>query len=157
MRLFSTFGSDCHMAPKKRKSTAFASTSASPTFDKHKFLNLTNHRHYLNHTIKRNLTQERGINTTLAPTPQIIERRGWQEFTQQPIDDVVPLVREFYANATNCEGCQVFVRGKWVHFDHSTINAFYGLPNIDDDEYSTYKSNAVNFDKIISTLAYPGA
>ncbi|KAI3453422.1 hypothetical protein Pfo_010085 [Paulownia fortunei] len=133
------------MAFKKRKSTASASTSVSSTFDKHKFLNITTHWHYLNHTIKCNLTQERGINTTLAPTPQIIERKRWQEFTQQPIDVVVPL------------SCRVFVQGKRVHFDHSTINAFYGLPDIDDDEYSTYKSNEVTFDEIISTLAYPGA
>ncbi|KAI3450274.1 hypothetical protein Pfo_006939 [Paulownia fortunei] len=147
------------MAPKKRKSTSFvfASTSTSLTFEKHKFLNITTHRHYLNYTIKRNLTQERCINTTLDQTPQIIERRGWKEFTQQPIEVVVPLVREFYVNATSREGCRVFMRGKWVHFDHSTINAFYDLPNINEDEYSTYKSNEVNFDEIISTLAYLGA
>ena len=68
-----------------------------------------------------------------------MERR-WQKLTAQPEAAVLPVVREFYANAYEHENCRAFVRGKRVAFDRTTINQYYSLPNIDDDEYNTYFS-----------------
>ena len=57
---------------------------------------------------------------------------------QQPEATIMSLIQEFYANAEEQEDFKVFVRGKRVSFDRSTINRFYQLPDIDDDEYSRY-------------------
>ena len=48
---------------------------------------------------------------------------------------VVPVVREFYANVEEHRNFRVFVRGKWVPFDRTTINRHDNLPNINNDEY----------------------
>ena len=41
------------------------------------------------------------------------------------------------------DGFKVFVRGKWVSFNRTTINNFYRLNNVDDDEYHTLIKNDV--------------
>ena len=72
---------------------------------------------------------------------------------EHPDPAVVPIVREFYANGKGRDGFRVFVRGKWVAFDHTTINGYYGLPNLEDDQYQALLNNDVtNWDDIKDAL-----
>lgn len=41
-----------------------------------------------------------------------IVKRGWQGFCTQPLSAIIPVVREFYANAPKHNIRKVFVRGK---------------------------------------------
>lgn len=67
-----------------------------------------------------------------------LETSGWMCFAQEPIKANDSMVREFYANAaeTNFTGDVVpIVWGRQVHFDSTTINALYGLPDANNDIY----------------------
>ena len=45
------------------------------------------------------------------------------------------------------------VRGKWVVFDRTTINGYYGLPDLEDDQYQALlESDATNQDDIKDAL-----
>lgn len=68
---------------------------------------------------------------------------------------MIPVVREFYYNATQREGYQVFVQGKMVLFDSKTINAYYQLPNLEDDYYTTYWEEELDLDQFITALCRP--
>lgn len=43
---------------------------------------------------------------------------------------IIPVVREFYANAKFQQGYQVFIRKKKVSFDSDAINAYYEIPTM---------------------------
>lgn len=58
------------------------------------------------------------------------------------------MVREFYANAIECDNFQVFVRGKPMSFARSIINQFYNLLDIEKDDYSTYLNEELNLDEV---------
>ena len=47
----------------------------------------------------------------------------------------------------------MFVRGKWVAFDCTTIDGYYGLPDLEDDQYQILlESDATNWDEIKDAL-----
>ena len=51
------------------------------------------------------------------------------------------------------DGYKVFVRGKWVPFDRTTINNYYWLNNVDDEEYQAIlDSDNTNWDAIKAEL-----
>lgn len=61
-----------------------------------------------------------------------LETRGWKRCSLDPIKVNHSMVREFYDNATKTNFASysvVTVRGKKVLFDPALINAYYGLPN----------------------------
>ena len=64
-----------------------------------------------------------------------IDANQWEILCEHPEPAVVPIVREFYANSKERDDLRVFVRGKWVNFDRTTINHHYGLADIKDDQY----------------------
>ncbi|XP_017970373.1 PREDICTED: uncharacterized protein LOC108660634 [Theobroma cacao] len=59
----------------------------------------------------------------------------WQRFSDQPEAAMVPIVWEFYENAVEHVDGVAFVSGKRVPFHSQDINAFFGTPNIENDEY----------------------
>ena len=63
-----------------------------------------------------------------------IDANWWEILCEHPDQAVVPIVREFYANGKEMDGFRVFVRGKWVAFNRTTINGYYGLADIEDDQ-----------------------
>ena len=67
---------------------------------------------------------------------------------------VVPIVRKFYANGKEIDEFRVFVRGKWVKFDRTTINHYYyGLADIEDDQCQVLlESDETNWDDIKNVL-----
>ena len=72
---------------------------------------------------------------------------------EHPDPAVVPIVREFYANGKERDDFRVFVRGKWVKFDRTTINHYYGLADIEDDQYQALlESDETNWDDIKNAL-----
>ena len=73
----------------------------------------------------------------------------WELLCEHPDLVVVPIVREFYANGKERDGFRVFVRGKWVAFDRTTINGYYELADTEDDQYQALlKSDETNWDDI---------
>ena len=72
---------------------------------------------------------------------------------EHPNPAIVPIIREFYANGKERDEFQVFVRGKWVKFDCTTINHYYGLADIEDDQYQVLlESDETNWDDIKNAL-----
>ena len=72
---------------------------------------------------------------------------------EHPEPVVVPIVKEFYANGKERDDFRVFVRGKWVKFDPSTINHYYGLADIEDDQYQALlESEEAKWDEIKNSL-----
>ena len=79
---------------KKRKSKLI--------FDNSKFVSEEAQTRYHESVSNRSLIAERGLIPTSTRFPSIwsiIRQRGWGEFCAQPKLAIVPLVREFYANA----------------------------------------------------------
>ena len=56
-------------------------------------------------------------------------RKGWQNLCKPPKSIVKVVVREFYANLNEQ------MEKVWVPCDRVTINAFYNIPHVDDEEY----------------------
>lgn len=65
--------------------------------------------------------------------------------------DVIPVVREFFANVMEHQNYKIFVRGKLVRFD-STIKAYYNVQNIGYNQYFFYHNDHLDFDEILSFL-----
>ncbi|KAJ0096562.1 hypothetical protein Patl1_27998 [Pistacia atlantica] len=81
----------------------------------------------------------------------IVKKLGWHKFTQTPPSAVAPIVEEFYANLPDSYNGKTRVRGKEVKFDAETINQYYELPQVEEDEYEEYLKN-VDYDKVIRRL-----
>lgn len=140
------------MASKRlRTSTPDASSSKTAKFDKDKFISFEASERYKHSVVTKTCVPERGINCPGTLVNQHIEGRNWQEFVKQPSAALVPVVREFYANAKEHRNKKVFVRGKWVAFDSKAINKYYKLPNIVNDRYTQYRQEP-DPDEIIQFL-----
>ena len=85
-----------------------------------------------------------------------IANRGWRKFVQHPEPAVVPVVREFYVNAAEHQNFKVFVRSKMILFDHSTINRYYELPDIENDEYHNLIEGELGWNMIKDVLCKAG-
>ncbi|GMN51318.1 hypothetical protein TIFTF001_020462 [Ficus carica] len=72
----------------------------------------------------------------------IIAKHHWQQFYAHPTNDVVPIVREFYAHFTGDEQRTVYVQGVQVLIDKDTVNQFYGLEET-NDLHTEYAPNAI--------------
>ena len=73
----------------------------------------------------------------------------WEILCDHPESVIILVVREFYANGFELDGFTIKVKGKSVSFDCSTINRYYGLTNIEDDEYQPLVDNdGTNWDEI---------
>ena len=117
--------------PPKGKAVA----GSSQSFDSSKFLSYETQKKYTDQT-KIHVIQERGLVQKLQPRVNwTITANQWEILCEHPDPAVVPIVREFYANGKERDDLRVFVRGKWVKFDRTTINNYYGLSNLHDDQY----------------------
>ena len=96
------------------------------------------------------MIQERGlIATSNKEVKKTIEDNKWNLLCEHPDSVMVLVVREFYANGMERDEYKVFIKGKWVPFDQTTINNYYGLDNVDDEEYhSILDSDDTNWDAI---------
>lgn len=105
---------------------------------------------------RKSLIMERGLrpNETLNRDGGIAEfiiSRGWETLTVVPMTAVVPVVREFYADAFfEQDNNLVIVRGTMVSFSANTINEYYGLETSVNDEYVEYLTEYLDYNAIIS-------
>ena len=82
-----------------------------------------------------------------------IDANRWEILCEHPDPAVVPIIREFYANGKERDEFWVFVRGKWVKFDRTTINHYYDLADIEDDQYQALlESDETKWDEIKNAL-----
>lgn len=142
------------MAPKRAKTSG----SSLASFDRRKFIDLESSDKFISSVAKRSVITERGLQPCSGDQRDIhlnIEQRGWEELVKQPEAAVVSVVREFYANMKE-DDISVFVRGKMVPFDRTTINRLYHLPDIEHDEYSTYAREELDLEQVILKLCRPG-
>ena len=82
-----------------------------------------------------------------------IDANRWEILCEHPEPVVIPIVKEFYANGKEMDEFLVFVRGKWVKFDRTTINHYYGLDDLQDDQYQDLlKSEEAKWEEIKNAL-----
>ena len=148
------------MAPKRaRTSTAGASSSSAPPADD-RFVTLEGLKRYVDGLHRKTPVPERGFVFQAMGAPfhfkRIIDFHRWDQFVKHPEASVTSVVREFYANAPNAKDGKVFVRGKWVEISRSTINAYYGLVNIENEGYLEVLED-VPYDGILDALCVDGA
>ena len=118
------------MAPKTK-----SAAGSSQSFDSSKFLSYETQKKFTDQK-RIHVIQERGLVQKLQyKVNWTIDANRWEILCEHPEPAVVPIVREFYANGKEMDDLRVFVRGKWVKFDRTTINHHYGLADIEDDQY----------------------
>ncbi|XP_073045904.1 uncharacterized protein [Primulina eburnea] len=143
------------MASKRSKVTRGASSSRStPSI----FVNDRARERFEQAKLHRKPIPERGCTSWILDN--IFEEfqvagRGWTNFLAQPNAAVVPVVREFYANAPEGTENKARVRGRQVPYDPKTINDLLGLPAVDDSVFQAWVLNP-DYDLIIHTLCYSG-
>ena len=98
---------------------------------------------------------ERGFDIPEGDFPtldKIIKDQNWIEFCKQPKAAIIPVVPDFYANASDEGDDQVAVRGKVIPFARRSINEYCSLPTLDGDEYSDYISNELDLQEVVDTI-----
>ena len=119
-----------YMAPKTK-----SGAGSSQSFDASKFLSFETQKKFTDQ-LKIHVIQERGLVQKLQHRVNwTINANRWKILCEHPEPTIVPIVREFYANGKEIDEFRVFVRGKWVKFDRTTINRYYGLEDLQDDQY----------------------
>ena len=96
-------------ANKKRKGKGVVQ------FDSSKFVSANAQDRYFDSILKHSPIAERGLCVTGINWPRIkanIVKKGCDGFFTQPLVAILPVVREFYANALEHNLRKVFVRGK---------------------------------------------
>ena len=136
------------MAPKTK-----SGAGSSQSFDSSKFLSYETQKKFTDQR-RIHVIQERGLVQKLQHKVNwTIDANRWELLCEHPDPAVVPIVREFYANGKERDGFRVFVRGKWVAFDRTTFNGYYGLIDIEDDQYQALlESDKTNWDDIKNAL-----
>ena len=123
------------MAPKKSKKSV---ASSSAGYDTNKFVSKDAADLYHSLIIKRTIIPERGFDITGGGFPRIsriIVDRGWGRLCAQPNAAVIPVVREFYANGKEHTHEKVEIWGRIVRIHYEDINRYFGVPNIQRDDY----------------------
>ena len=142
------------MAPRSKKQKGVSSSTEEPEqeYDRTKFVSLVAQKKYIENFVKRGVIQERSLYVTMDSVAKQVKKRKWEVLVKHPEATVVLMVREFYANTKEHRNFHVFIRGKWVAFDRTTINRHYNLPNINNDEYEHMLNGEVNWETIMNAL-----
>ncbi|PON62958.1 hypothetical protein TorRG33x02_277840 [Trema orientale] len=86
-----------------------------------------------------------------------IIKRSWQTFIERLDLVMIPTVQEFCANAkADHEDYKVFVRIKTVSFSAKAISDYNGLPDFEEDEYTQYLAEELDYDSIVTQMCIPG-
>ena len=83
----------------------------------------------------RTFIKEKGFEHANDLFMKNIATKGWNELCKPPKPTTILVVMEFHANLVDQGLERVWVRGKWVPFDNDNINAFYNLPEVDNEAY----------------------
>ncbi|MED6212123.1 hypothetical protein PIB30_080266 [Stylosanthes scabra] len=87
--------------------------------------------------------------------------RGWNFMYDPPVQINASWVREFYANITNSQQSEVFMRGKMIPFNYAAIQNVLRIPALDgEDEYRALcgacTRNELDLDKILRVIGKDG-
>ena len=136
------------MAPKTK-----SGARSSQSFDSSKFLSYETQKKFTDQR-RIHVIQERGLVQKLQHKVNwTIDANRWEILCEHPDPAGVPIIREFYANGKERDGFHVFVRGKWIAFDRTTINGYYELADTEDDQYQALlESDETNWDDIKNAL-----
>ena len=137
---------------KKQKGSTSTTTELEEEYDSSRFVSSTTQKRYVASVVKKRAIQEIGLYVTVDSVSYQVKKRKWEELVKHPEAAVVPLVREFYANMEEHRNFRVFVQGKMVPFDRTTINQYYNLPNIDNDGYEHMLQGSINWETIMNAL-----
>lgn len=144
------------MAPKRAKGCGSSSSSSR---SHSKFVSESAHERYKAAKLHRNPHPERGFEFGEVLQYRVLnefQERQWDEFCKPPRAAIVPLVREFYANAVERTDHKSWVRGKLVDYSPDSINALLQTPPVDHSQYEALVANP-DSQAIIHNLCYPGA
>lgn len=108
--------------------------------------------------IHRRPIPERGlvVSDFCKPIPDKVEPRGWNTFVAQPRAAVIPVLREFYANAPEDSESRAVVRRRRVSYDSKTINEVLGMVTVDDSVFQAWMWDP-DYELIVRTLCYRGS
>ena len=116
--------------------------------------------------IRRATLLERGLATNIynkfivpEEYKSVIRAHNWEVFCAPPISAIIPIVREFYASASQHDYTwEATVRGKIVKFDRTDINDFFNLPTLETDDYMRLQDQLCEestWDTILQALTPP--
>ena len=107
------------MAPKTK-----CGAGSSQSFDSCKFFSYETQKKFIDQRRIHVIQERRLVQKLQHKVNWTIDAIRWEILCEHPNPVVVPIVREFYANGKEKDGFRVFVRGKWVTFDRTTINGY---------------------------------
>ena len=118
---------------------------SSQSYNASKFVSVDTQERYMSY-LQIKLIQNKGLIQHLDHNvKKTIKDYKWEVLCDHLDSTVVLVVREFYANGIEQDGFTIMVKRKRVPFDRSTINKYYGLSDIQDDEYqSSVESDGTN-------------
>ena len=115
--------------------------SSSQSYNASKFVSFATQERYTSQRQLKPIQEKRLIQNLEKDVKKTIKDYKWELLCDHSNPAVVLVVREFYANGLEQDGFSIMVRGKSVPFDRSTINRYYGLADIEDDEYQPLVEN----------------
>ena len=87
---------------------------------------------------------------------QPIKNKKWEKFFEHPESVVISIVKECYVNTHEHQDYRMFVRRKMVLFNKTTINRYYELPDIENDEYHNLIEGELDWNMIKDVLCKAG-
>lgn len=154
---------DSAMGKTRAAKNPSSSTRNAPEIQK--FIDGDAKKRYSDNISAQNLVKEKGFLLHDSPTlgqpafiSDVIILRHWQAFCHHPIDPIVSLVKEFYANLQTQGQSTVFVRQVDIPFTSDHINTVLGIHN-QEDEFVDLGTNITEeqLDVVLRTIAVPGA
>ncbi|KAG4169502.1 hypothetical protein ERO13_A12G092422v2 [Gossypium hirsutum] len=95
----------------------------------------------------------------LIPIRKKINALKWERFCDALLLSDDELVQEFYASWTMQDATEVIVRKKKVPLTFKSINDFFNLPDVEEDEYYPMM-NKINWDflqQVLNVVTNPGS
>ena len=126
------------MSSKKKKLSSKRSHRVEEPvehYDCTKFVNLEASKRFTLISTNRSFIKEKGFHHPENFFKRIIANKWWKALFQPPRPAAIMVVREFYANLVAHVVKKVRVRGVLVDFSTESINKFYNLEPINEDDY----------------------
>ena len=101
-------------------------------------MNATAQEQYQDFFIKKPIVKERSIKVLRGYT------KGFKEIVAHLEATILPMVKEFYANAEEREEDYIFIQGKRVWFSCRAINEFFKLNEFETPEYNSIMGEKFN-------------
>ena len=148
------------MGPKKSIASKCPRASSSTEFDHNRFVSATAEECFQTSITRRSRIKERGFeldseNSKTEGFYKTIQERGWQLFCRHPKAAAMTVVHEFFTNAVEGPtGHKVFVRGKEVKYDNTTINNLLHLQYnpVGPDDMDVLLNNKANIPMITQAI-----